>query len=329
MRPTQNRRMRGRSRSKGPNPLTRSYESNGPDVKVRGTAQHVADKYGQLARDAQASGDPVAAEAYFQHAEHYYRIIAAAQEALRQQYGGTRSFDEDGDEGDDDSNGFSYHSHERGGQERGGQERHDRGGNGAADDYDPGSQPQPQFQPNAYEQRGDRQERGERHDRSQERGFAPRGERQDRGDRPPRGDRRERFQRPPMEQRMPADARRDPRDDPDFAPRRQDQPRRDEQPRREELRADEQPRIDEQPHAAAPAKPARAPRTRRRVEEAEQPALPDFLMKPVSRPAPAEAEAPAPSLSEGEAPKPKRRRTTRRVEKGDEAPASTDKSAAE
>jgi hypothetical protein len=73
-----NKRMRGRNR-KGPNPLTRSYESNGPDVKIRGTALHIAEKYGQLARDAQSSGDRVAAENYFQHAEHYYRIIAAAQ----------------------------------------------------------------------------------------------------------------------------------------------------------------------------------------------------------------------------------------------------------
>ena len=75
--------MRGRNR-KGQNPLTRVYESNGPDVKIRGTASHVADKYVQLARDAQASGDPVAAENYFQHAEHYYRLIAAAQEQFRQ-----------------------------------------------------------------------------------------------------------------------------------------------------------------------------------------------------------------------------------------------------
>ena len=60
MRPGQNRRKRGRNRNKGPNPLTRTYESNGPDVKIRGTAQHIADKYAQLARDAQASGDPVA-----------------------------------------------------------------------------------------------------------------------------------------------------------------------------------------------------------------------------------------------------------------------------
>lgn len=73
-----NKRMRGRSR-KGVNPLTRSYESNGPDVKVRGTAQHVAEKYVTLARDAQASGDRIASESYWQHAEHYFRIIAAAQ----------------------------------------------------------------------------------------------------------------------------------------------------------------------------------------------------------------------------------------------------------
>lgn len=79
--------MRGRGNRKGPNPLTRSYESNGPDVKIRGSAQQVADKYATLARDAQASGDPVMAENYLQHAEHYNRIIAAAQsqqQALRE-----------------------------------------------------------------------------------------------------------------------------------------------------------------------------------------------------------------------------------------------------
>lgn len=80
MRPNQqNRRMRGRGNRKGPNPLTRSYESNGPDVKIRGTAQQIADKYTALARDAQGSGDRVIAENYLQHAEHYNRIIAAAQ----------------------------------------------------------------------------------------------------------------------------------------------------------------------------------------------------------------------------------------------------------
>ena len=74
----QNRRSRGRGR-KNQNPLSRNYESNGPDVKIRGTASHVADKYSALARDALSSGDPITAENYFQHAEHYNRIIMAAQ----------------------------------------------------------------------------------------------------------------------------------------------------------------------------------------------------------------------------------------------------------
>ncbi|MEW5424823.1 DUF4167 domain-containing protein [Amorphus sp. 3PC139-8] len=73
-----NKRLRGRNR-KGPNPLTKTFESNGPDVKIRGTALHVAEKYLQLSRDAQASGDRVMGENYLQHAEHYFRILAAAQ----------------------------------------------------------------------------------------------------------------------------------------------------------------------------------------------------------------------------------------------------------
>jgi hypothetical protein len=82
----QNKRMRGRNRKSHHhhNPLARVYESNGPDVKIRGNAAHVAEKYMQLARDAHSSGDPVAAENYFQHAEHYFRMIAAAQEQFRQ-----------------------------------------------------------------------------------------------------------------------------------------------------------------------------------------------------------------------------------------------------
>ena len=90
------KRMRGRNNNnnnnnnnnqhrKSQNPLTRVYESNGPDVKIRGTASHIAEKYIQLARDSQSSGDPVAAENYYQHAEHYFRLIATAQEQFRQQ----------------------------------------------------------------------------------------------------------------------------------------------------------------------------------------------------------------------------------------------------
>jgi hypothetical protein len=65
--------------SGGGNSLNRVYESNGPDVKVRGTAQTVAEKYLQLGRDAQSSGDNVMAESYFQFSEHYFRTWAAAQ----------------------------------------------------------------------------------------------------------------------------------------------------------------------------------------------------------------------------------------------------------
>ena len=54
-------------------------------MKIRGTAHHIAEKYLQLARDAQGSGDPVTAENHFQHAEHYLRMIAAAQEQFRAQ----------------------------------------------------------------------------------------------------------------------------------------------------------------------------------------------------------------------------------------------------
>lgn len=96
MRPgQQNKRGRGRgsnngggnfNRNKGGNPLSRSYDSSGPDVKIRGTAQHIAEKYSALARDAQSAGDRVMAENYLQHAEHYNRIIAAAQAQMQDRF---------------------------------------------------------------------------------------------------------------------------------------------------------------------------------------------------------------------------------------------------
>ena len=58
----------------------RAFDSNGPEgVKVRGAAQHVYEKYQQLARDAQTAGDRVLAENYLQHAEHYFRLMRAMQ----------------------------------------------------------------------------------------------------------------------------------------------------------------------------------------------------------------------------------------------------------
>lgn len=72
------KRQRGRGRKPG-STNSRNLESNGPDVKIRGNAAHIYDKYMQLARDATSSGDRVMAENYYQHAEHYLRIVQASQ----------------------------------------------------------------------------------------------------------------------------------------------------------------------------------------------------------------------------------------------------------
>jgi hypothetical protein len=86
MRPVNNKRSRGgRSNNRRPHIMggggggggNRSFDSNGPDVKIRGTAAQIFDRYCQLARDANSSGDRVAAENFLQHAEHYYRIMLA------------------------------------------------------------------------------------------------------------------------------------------------------------------------------------------------------------------------------------------------------------
>jgi Domain of unknown function (DUF4167) len=131
----QNRRGRGRGR-KPQNPLARNYESNGPDVKIRGTAAHVAEKYMSLARDSLASGDIIAAESYLQHAEHYNRIIMAAQQQLGPQgahqgdgpNGGFRSrFHTESSDGDGDGDGGSDFDTTDGG---GGDVRETRGGGG-------------------------------------------------------------------------------------------------------------------------------------------------------------------------------------------------------
>lgn len=100
MRPNQNKnRQRGRNGGrKHVNPLSRNYESNGPDVKVRGNAAHIAEKYLQLARDAQSSGDSVMAENYLQHAEHYFRIVSSAQQAMNGQRDGQGNDDNDFDD---------------------------------------------------------------------------------------------------------------------------------------------------------------------------------------------------------------------------------------
>lgn len=158
----QNRRGRGRGNRKPLNPLARNFESNGPDVKIRGTAAHVAEKYMSLARDALASGDLVAAESYLQHAEHYNRIIMAAQSQLGPQHGhqgegpngGYRQQQRWNAEGSDDEGGYSD-AGERGGEFRqgggefrqGGRDDRRNGGNGREGTGDQNGSDQPEPQP--------------------------------------------------------------------------------------------------------------------------------------------------------------------------------------
>lgn len=334
--------MRGRNRPKGPNPLTRSYESNGPDVKIRGTAQHIADKYAQLARDALAAGDPVAAENYFQHGEHYFRIVSGAQEQNRPANTGgyaSRPYDDEMDEGDEEGpgNGPSQNGHPYSGY----------------DDGDPGQQPQP------YETRPDMNQDGrqgrDRFQNRDQRRFDNNGRPDYRRQDQPRQDyQRQDYAR--SDYRQDRQERQDRQDygRPDYRQDRQDNRQDNRQDARQENRQDsrhenrpdtrqdargDQGRYDNgrgegpRPENRQEARPERAPRgeslrqgepapRRERRREAapaavaEEPTgLPAFLMAP-ARPAAPAAEPPAapePEVAAEEAPaaKPRRRRRPR------------------
>src|SRR3954451_7304542 len=91
MRPGPNKRSRGRNnganqhhnRPRMPHRI-QTFDSNGPNIKIRGNAYQVFERYVALAREAAASGDRIAAENLYQHAEHYFRIMNANGEG----YGG-------------------------------------------------------------------------------------------------------------------------------------------------------------------------------------------------------------------------------------------------
>lgn len=169
MRPNNQNKNRQRGRNGGRkhvNPLSRNFESNGPDVKVRGNAAHVAEKYLQLARDAQSSGDLVMAENYLQHAEHYFRIVSSAQQAQNGQRDG---HDDDFDDDMPDMNSRFASPQPPPQQQHYVQAEGDEQGEGE----------QPRQQQNG-EQRPDgerqpRQDRGDRRNRNRER-FRPEGE---------------------------------------------------------------------------------------------------------------------------------------------------------
>ena len=121
------------NRSMG-NVVNRVFDSSGPEGKVRGTPQQIIDKYQQLHRDAQLSGDRVAAENFAQHAEHYARLLGEAmreQEARREQQEAQqaqaqaqqqarqqRDRDESGGDGTDGRNSRRGEDRKRDGQEQ-------------------------------------------------------------------------------------------------------------------------------------------------------------------------------------------------------------------
>jgi hypothetical protein len=127
-------------------PLNRNhvFDSSGPEMRVRGTAQQLYEKYQQLARDASSSGDRVTGEAYYQHAEHYFRIINAINQAQGQP---------NGQQGGQPQGGQPY---QQNGQDRG---NYQNNGNGQGD-YNRRQEPnqgdvstEPQAEPRAQEPR--------------------------------------------------------------------------------------------------------------------------------------------------------------------------------
>ncbi|MGE5147386.1 MAG: DUF4167 domain-containing protein, partial [Candidatus Eiseniibacteriota bacterium] len=73
------KRGRGRNNGRKPSPVRSSvHDSNGPNIRVRGNAYQVMEKYLAMARDAASAGDRIAAENYYQHAEHYFRTLNAS-----------------------------------------------------------------------------------------------------------------------------------------------------------------------------------------------------------------------------------------------------------
>lgn len=248
----QNRRGRGRNNNrKGQNPLARSFESNGPDVKIRGTPAHIAEKYMALARDSMSAGDPVLAENYLQHAEHYNRIIMAYRE--QQSPSGNdivnngsnrfRSPAQDHYDGDDISDDDNEEL--------------------AAESHQPiihPNDPQPII-PVARHERPEGNERRERNDRPE------RGERPERQERPERSDRVERAERSERSAERADDAR----------------PSRD---RRVNGAASQRQRAE----GAAKAERSE-PRRRERQRFGESDEQPDFLRRPVRRTRRDEGEA--------------------------------------
>jgi hypothetical protein len=329
------KRQRGRNRggggsSGGGKPqqhnANRAFDSNGPDgVKIRGAAQHVYEKYSQLARDTSSGGDRVLAENYLQHAEHYFRVLRAMQpQRPLAEIIGRDNFVSGYDIDFEDESGANAEQAEAAESETA-----EGGENGER-----------------FEQRGERQDRFE----GRQRDDRPRDDyRRDRDDRPRDRDDRPRDDRPrddrPRDDRPRDDRPRDdrPRDDRprDDRPRefrdrnfrdrdrfnRDDRPQR--QPDRDPLSVVEpeatplvaareapvrEARVREAPAREAPVRESPSARVLR-ADDGEVSHAPAFL----------QARAPEPTADDDapKAAKPRRRRAPRSFE-GDAAPAEAD-----
>lgn len=229
------KRQRGRNRGGGgggkpqAQNANRAFDSNGPEgVKVRGNAQHVFEKYQQLARDATSGGDRVLAENYLQHAEHYFRVVRAMQPTRpASEILGRDQF----------SSGFDIDFEDESGAQAAAQADADAAEAEAADGDSPEAR-------GAWRERDDRQETRTRDDRPrEERGRDDRPRFRDRDDRP--RDERPRDERPREDR--PRDER--PRDDrPRDERPREDRPPRD---RYEGGRRDRWRERDDRPERAA------------------------------------------------------------------------------
>lgn len=235
------KRQRGRNRGGGgggkpqQQNANRAFDSNGPDgVKVRGNAQHVFEKYQQLARDAGSAGDRVLAENYLQHAEHYFRLIRAMQpqrpasEILgRDQFSSGFDIDFEDESGaqaaaDADAQAAQETGEtgeaEGDGRDRGGWQGRERDGRdrGDRDERRGDDRPRDRFEGRRDRDRGERDERrgddrprdrfeGRRDRDDRDRGERDRGERgeRDRSDRDRGGERRERSDRGERPERDP------------------------------------------------------------------------------------------------------------------------------
>lgn len=114
------------------------FDSNGPDMRLRGTAQQLFEKYLQLGRDATGSGDRVMAESYFQHAEHYFRILNAMSQVQQQQGGAPqqRRYQGGQDQGDGQNDGQGDNRGDNRGENQGDQPELNGHSNGQTGDHD-------------------------------------------------------------------------------------------------------------------------------------------------------------------------------------------------